>query len=53
MGLLSAEIGLLPQGSVRSERVVVFLTVIVRRGADILHLLHRRMEDRKETFTDL
>ena len=53
VGLLSGEVNLLVQGSISSERVIVFLTVIlqrdpmVKRNADVRRLLHRRMEDWK------
>ena len=60
VGLLSSEVNLLVQGSMSSERVIVFLTVIlqrdpmVKRGADVRRLLLRRLEDWKvEKFTDL
>ena len=60
VGLLSSEVNLLVQGSMSSERVIVFLTVLlqrdpmVKRGADIRHLLLQRMKDwRGEKFTDL
>ena len=47
VGLLSSEVNLLVQGSMSSERVIVFLTVLlqrdpmVKRGADIHRLLLR------------
>ena len=60
VGLLASEVNLLVQGSMSSERIIFFLTVIlqrdpmVKRGADIRWLLLRRMEDwRGEKFTDL
>ena len=49
--LLSSEVNLLVQGSMSSERVIVFLTVIlqcdtmVKRGADIHRLHLRQTED--------
>ena len=60
VSLLSGEVNLLVQGSISSEMAIVFLTVIlqrdpmIKRNADIRHLLLRRMEDWKgEKFTDL
>ena len=60
VGLLSSEVNMLVQGPTSSERVIVFLTVIlqcdpmVKRGADTHRLLLRRMKDWKgEKFTDL
>ena len=58
--LLSSELNLLAEGSVRSERVMVFLEVMlqrdpyVRKGMDIRRLLSRRLEDwRSEKFDSL
>ena len=58
--LLSSEIDLLAQGSVRSERVLVFLSAMlqrdpmVQRGTDIRHLLARRLQRWKDhCFEDL
>ena len=60
VGLLSSEMNLLVLGSISSERVIVFFTVIlqcdpmVKRNANICRLLLQRMEDWKgEKFTDL
>ena len=60
VALLSSEIVLLAQGSIRSERVLVFLSAMlqrdpmVRRGTDIHCLLARRLQRWKEyCFEDL
>ena len=54
VALLSSEIDLLAQGSVRSERVLVFLSAMlqrdpmVRRGTDIHRLLARCLQRWRE-----
>ena len=60
VALLSSKIDLLAQGSVRSERVLVFLLAVlqrdpmVRRGTDIRRLLARHLQRWKDhCFEDL
>ena len=55
---LSSEIDLLPQGSMRSERVLVFISTMlqqdsmVRKGTDICRLISRRLQQWKDSIFD-